>query len=101
VTDSKFLLAVLSDGNPHSQADLLRRSFEERGFGCTVHSRIADLRERGYIITCERVPGKTRGEAWRYQLLASPLPEPTLPTRGDAEVQLGLDGLHRREHEAA
>lgn len=80
MTDAAFILSVLEDGEKHSQADLLRRSFNERGCGLTVHSRIAGLRDKGHLITCERVPGATRGEAWVYQLLASS-PEPDDLTR--------------------
>lgn len=71
MTDREFLLSVLIDGEPHSQSDLLRRSFNELGHGCTVHSRIADLRRDGYLIKCDRVPGKKRGEGWTYTLLGS------------------------------
>jgi hypothetical protein len=71
LTDSAFLLSILEDGAQHSQAELLRRSFQERGCGLTIHSRIADLRKQGHYIICDRVPGKTRGEAWTYQLLGS------------------------------
>ena len=44
MTDVDFLLSVLADGEAHSQAEILRRSFDERGHGLTVHSRAADLR---------------------------------------------------------
>lgn len=71
MTDADFLLSVLEDNQPHSQSELLARSFNERGCGLTVHSRIADLRRKGHVIVCERVEGKTRGQAWRYQLLGS------------------------------
>lgn len=71
MTDAQFLLEVLSDGEPHSSAEILRRSFEERGHGLMVHSRAADLRKSGHIITCEHVPGKRRGDGWEYQLLGS------------------------------
>jgi hypothetical protein len=51
-TDADFLLAVLRE-TPNefvSQAEILRRSQADRGCGLTVHSRIADLRRRGYSI---------------------------------------------------
>lgn len=71
LTDAAFILSVLKDGQKHSQADLLRRSFNERGCGLTVHSRVADLRKRGHYIVTERVKGADRGEAWTYQLVGS------------------------------
>lgn len=51
MTDADFLLSVLSDGEPHSLNEILSRSFRERGCGLTVHSRAADLRKRGHVIT--------------------------------------------------
>lgn len=72
MTDREFLLAVLADGRPRSQAEILRRSFDERGCGLTIHSRAADLRRHGYDIRCEPVKGKVRGEAWLYTLVAAP-----------------------------
>jgi hypothetical protein len=90
VTDAAFILSVLADGQKHSQADLLRRSFEERGHGLTVHSRVADLRGKGHYIVCERVPGADRGHAWVYQLVAS-------PSESDLSVDASPDGkLHDR-----
>ena len=77
MTDSAFILKVLEDGQPHSQAEILRLSFNERGCGLTVHSRIADLRKKGHYIVCDRIPNVQRGEAWTYQLLGS-LPESPL-----------------------
>lgn len=74
MTDCDFLLDVLSDGQPHSLNDVLRRSFTERGCGLTVHSRVADLRKRGHVIHCERDPKARRGDAYLYTLtsLSSP-----------------------------
>lgn len=42
------LLALLSDGKPHSYRELY-------AIGCVAHSRIAVLRSRGHRIACERV----------------------------------------------
>ena len=75
MTDAAFLLSILEDGEEHSQAELLRRSFEQRGCGLTVHSRIADLRNKGHFIVCRRVQGKSRGDGWLYQLLLSASPQ--------------------------
>ena len=80
MTDAAFLLSILEDGEEHSQAELLRRSFEQRGCGLTVHSRIADLRNKGHFIVCRRVQGKTRGDGWLYQLLLSELPQSVDPS---------------------
>lgn len=74
MTDAEFILSVLEDGEEHSQADLLRRSFQERGCGLTVHSRVADLRAKGHFITCRTDPSKSRGEKYLYQLLLSESP---------------------------
>jgi hypothetical protein len=93
VTDAAFILSVLEDGEKHTQADLLRRSFTERGCGLTVHSRIADLRKQGHYVICERVPGADRGHAWAYQLVAS---SPT-PPLSDAPLPLE-DGKHDHDH---
>ena len=69
MTDVDFLLSVLSDGEPHTNDELLRRSIAERGCGLMIHSRVADLRARGHQITCEHVKGEKRGRAWRYRLV--------------------------------
>ena len=91
MTDAQFLLSILEDGLPHSHADLLHRSFTERGCGLTVHSRIADLRAKGHTIACDRVPGAERGHAWTYRLLGS-LPE--------SDQSLGGSSTgHAHEHE--
>ena len=92
MTDAEFILSVLEDNQPHSQADLLRRSFEQRGCGLTVHSRIADLRRKGYFIACERVPGADRGEAWAYTLFG-PLSE-----SDQSLAEAGGSLVHAHEH---
>lgn len=43
MTDCDRLLAVLQDGNPHTHHELYK-------LGMIVHSRVADLRKRGYNI---------------------------------------------------
>lgn len=77
-SDAAFLLQVLSDGQPHSQAEILRRSFDERGVGLTVHSRKSDLvNKHGYEISCWRDPrGGSRGGSWFYQLAGGLPAEP-------------------------
>jgi hypothetical protein len=51
------VLDLLSDGKPHSFHEILRF------VPCVVHSRVAELRSRGYQIECERV-----GDDYLYQL---------------------------------
>ena len=77
MTDKEFLLAVLADGKPKTQAEILRASFAERGHGFTIHSRASDLRGDGYRIECSHVPGAERGAAWTYRLV-SPLTAPSV-----------------------
>jgi hypothetical protein len=65
----------LKDG-PKTTAELLRE------VPCIVHSRIAELRDRGLDIVCERIPGEG-ASAYKY----------TLVSLGDgAADRLGPDG---------
>lgn len=86
MTDCEFLLAILQDGRPHTQHELLRLSFESRGCGLTIHSRIADLRKKGHDIRCEHVPGENRGRAWAYTLRE---PATEGPLSGGADFSAG------------
>ena len=95
MTDAAFILAVLEDGLPHSHADLLHRSFTERGCGMTIHSRIAGLRDKGHVIECRRIPGAERGHAWTYRLLGSLVEAPDQST---AEPSLSVDGGSQPGH---
>lgn len=52
------LAEVLADGREHSTLDLALRA----GI-CAVNSAIAELRENGYDIDCQR-----RGDTWFYRL---------------------------------
>ena len=62
------VLAVLSDGQPHTTRDLYRRCG-----GMVLHSRISDLRAKGYRIECQHIAGKGTGAgAYRYQWLDAP-----------------------------
>jgi hypothetical protein len=70
VTDCEFLLRVLSDGEPHSLNEVLRRSFAERGCGLTVHSRAADLRRQGHLVANWK--DGERGDGSWYRLLNEP-----------------------------
>lgn len=52
------VLDALADGYPHSTLDLVH------GAGvCAVNSIVAELRENGYAIDCQRV-----GDVWYYTL---------------------------------
>lgn len=54
------VLAVLSDGRPHTMTEIHRRAGTMR-----LNSRVAELRKRGYpIAPCKRVNGE-----YVYQLL--------------------------------
>lgn len=70
MTDAAFLLAVLADGREHSLSEILAVSIAERGFGMTVHSRVSDLRKRGYRVD-HRTVGK-RGAGSLYRLVVEP-----------------------------
>jgi hypothetical protein len=58
------LLAVLSDGKWHSTAELYSRLG-----GMVLHSRISELRKRGYEITMMRVPGPSSADSYHYKLV--------------------------------
>lgn len=49
---------VLLDGREHTTLELARRAHV-----CAVNAIVAELRENGYRITCQR-----RGDRWFYQL---------------------------------
>lgn len=73
MSDSDWLLGILGDGEWHTLAEILRRSFDERGVGLTVHSRVSDLRKRGHAIEWEKVAGIERGRGSRYRLVPATL----------------------------
>jgi hypothetical protein len=68
--DTEFLLYVLRDGNAHTLNEILRRSYQERGYGLTVHSRAADLRRKGYDVQNGTIKGAKRGDKSFYKLVA-------------------------------
>lgn len=70
MTDKAWLLNLLSDGVPRTLNEILRRSFDDRGCGLTVHSRISDLRKDGYQIAWWQQPGEKRGNSSVYQLVS-------------------------------
>ena len=53
------VLKVLKDGLKHTTRDIIRKANV-----CAVNSVIAELRDNGYKIDCERV-----GQRWYYQLV--------------------------------
>lgn len=65
------LLAVLGDGRWHTTSALHRRAGN-----MIVHSRIADLRRKGYRIEHDTVPGRKGAQAHRYIWLDAPAQEP-------------------------
>jgi hypothetical protein len=63
-TQCERILAVISDGREHTAAELYRT-------GCVLHSRISDLRKRGYVIELSRADG-VGAESFLYKLVATP-----------------------------
>lgn len=78
MTDAEFILDVLGDGEEHSLAEILTRSMDDRGCGLTVHSRVAELRKKGYAIEHLTVKGAERGHAHTYRLISAPAPAAAL-----------------------
>jgi len=56
VTHAEKVLQLLSDGKPHTHMEGYR-------LGVMLHSRVSDLRDRGYIIDCWR-----DGNDYLYQM---------------------------------
>ncbi len=62
------VLAALADGRPHTTRQLYRECGP-----MILHSRIADLRAKGYDIACEHIAGKGTGAgAYRYTWIGAP-----------------------------
>lgn len=111
MNDADFLVAVLSDGKPHTTNEILQASFKERGCGLTVHSRASDLRiKRGMNIECKQV-GRVNGRnLYEYQfverlpeLLSSPSSSGTdiSPSAVPEQTSLELPGsVFKRERAA-
>lgn len=89
LTDTAYVLDQLRQG-PRDAMQIISASIRDRQVGCTVHSRVADLRAQGYTITCQ-IEGKTRRgrERYVYRLLA----EPT--TASPAEPQPSVEPLEQ------
>jgi hypothetical protein len=89
VSQATRILAVLQDGKPHSTAELYRRVG-----GMILHSRVAELRKRGYRISCEYVGG-SGASAYVYTLTeparstqASSPPDDSLEESGAASTPI-------------
>lgn len=62
------VLAALADGKPHTTRQLYREAGP-----MILHSRVAELRKKGYRIECEHIKGKTTGAgAYRYTWIDAP-----------------------------
>lgn len=59
MTHCERVLALLSDGEPHSYLEGYR-------LGVMLHSRVSDLRKRGHVIECWR-----DGDDYLYRLIPS------------------------------
>lgn len=68
-SDCDWLFQVLRDGEEHTLTEILMKSYDERGHGLTVHSRVAELRDRGHEILWHRESGKARGSSSVYRLV--------------------------------
>ena len=78
VPDSAFLLALLTDGDWHGLTEIIRRSQAQRGHGLTVHSRVADLRKRGFTVEQRDEWANGRRLSF-YRLVSLAQPETTTP----------------------
>ena len=81
------ILAVLADGREHEMRDIHR----EAGF-CRLNSRISELRNRGYVIECQR-----EGGLYFYRLVT---PEPVFACTVDGpagQLELADVGRVRRD----
>ncbi len=75
------VLAALADGAPHTTRQLYRECGP-----MILHSRIADLRKKGYRIHCEHIDGKGTGAAaYRYTWLDAPA-----PSGGNGQAQMAI-----------
>lgn len=103
-THVQIILEVLDDQAWHSLNEILGYAWSVHGVGINAtHSRIAELRRRGYVIEHVKRDGDD-GNAHGYQLLSSPsLPTPAgtadssppIPAgvgSEDAELALGAGG---------
>lgn len=64
MTDEQFLLDVLKDGEAHTGEEIILLSVGKRGHRLTVHSRVASLRDAGWIIHSKKVPRSREFAYW-------------------------------------
>lgn len=85
MTGCERILARLEEG-PATAAELYATTYT------VVHSRISDLRKRGYVIDCEKVDGEGAA-SYVYTLCAGigPLPSPSGGSSGAAGAE--ADGV--------
>jgi hypothetical protein len=80
------ILEALRDGQWHTSADLYRRCGH-----LILHSRISDLRHKGYVVEGRNVPGHSGVDGYQYRLVANEVRQPVdLPPVPAAEQQLAL-----------
>lgn len=98
MTDREFLLSVLADGEEHELSEIIRRSQDERGFGLTVHSRVAELRPllapqgKTIVQRSARQGGRARS-FYRLVSLAQPeIPSPSPTFGAGGEFPSGVSG---------
>ncbi len=78
------LLAVLSDGRPHTHRELYR------SLDVMVHSRAADLRKRGHVIACwTATEGGERVSVYQLVPPSGREPQAGHPAAGEAVSQAG------------
>ena len=72
MTDAEYVLDQLRAG-PRDAMQIINASIRDREIGLTVHSRVASLRDKGYVISCA-IEGKTRKgrERYVYRLVSEP-----------------------------
>jgi hypothetical protein len=83
VSQASRILELLRQ-RPHTTAEILRE------VPSIVHSRIATLRDRGYVITCERVDGEG-ANAYLYTLLCEPEQAEPIGAGRPSGSQSGVD----------
>ena len=62
------VLAVLSDGRPHTTRDIVRR-----GRVMAVNACVAELRQLGADIDCRREANPRGGWVWKYTMTKAPV----------------------------
>lgn len=61
------VLAVLHDGRPHTTRDIVRR-----GRVMAVNACVAELRQLGAEIACQREANPRGGRVWKYTMTKAP-----------------------------